>query len=82
MKTFKPPFRISGTNHVVDANGVVLEPTEAKNIINLNDRLIAALRWYVENDDTNETEDNKFWLDGRNEAKRVLDDAKDIYQIK
>lgn len=30
------------------------------------------LSWYVANDDTNETEDNKSWLEGKRKAMKVL----------
>jgi hypothetical protein len=34
--------------------------------------LLEALRWYVENDDTNEHADNEFWLKGRDNARAAL----------
>ena len=36
------------------------------------DELRECLRWYVENDDTNQSEDNKSWLDGKRRAMIVL----------
>ena len=40
-----------------------------------NKRLAEALRWYVENDDTNEgQEGNEYWLAGRDRAIAVLRD--------
>jgi hypothetical protein len=38
--------------------------------------LLAALEWYVENDDTNDTEDNRPWLDGRDRACAAIAKAK------
>jgi methionyl-tRNA synthetase len=38
-----------------------------------NAELRKSLRWYVENDDTNQSEYNKSWLDGKRRAMVVLD---------
>lgn len=38
----------------------------------LNEHLIAALKWYVEEDDTNLTESNAYWLRGKQRALRAL----------
>lgn len=37
-----------------------------------NTELRDCLRWYVENDDTNNTEYNKSWLDGKRRAMVAL----------
>lgn len=35
-------------------------------------QLVAALEWYVEEDDTNLTESNTYWLRGKQRALRAL----------
>lgn len=35
-------------------------------------KLEAALEWYAQNDDTNETEGNAYWLEGRELAREAL----------
>jgi len=37
-----------------------------------NKKLRECLRWYVDNDDTNQSEDNKHWFDGKRRAMVVL----------
>ena len=34
--------------------------------------LAKCLQWYVDNDDTNDTEDNKPWLEGKQAAVEAL----------
>lgn len=38
----------------------------------MNEHLIAALAWYVEEDDTNLTESNAYWLRGKQRALHAL----------
>lgn len=40
--------------------------------LNAHDDLVAALKWYVENDDTHEQDGNEFWLAGKQRAKAAL----------
>lgn len=45
---------------------------EVERLRNERDELRACLLWYVENDDTNETEHNEPWLKGKRRAMRAL----------
>ncbi len=40
--------------------------------INTHDALVAALQWYVVNDDVSDSEGNEYWLDGMRKARDVL----------
>jgi hypothetical protein len=42
----------------------------------LQEELVAALSWYVENDDTNESPDNQSWLEGKARAQAAIAKAK------
>jgi hypothetical protein len=40
--------------------------------------LLKCLRWYVENDETNEADpENEYWIDGKNRAKQALEGLPD-----
>jgi ribosomal 30S subunit maturation factor RimM len=41
----------------------------------LIEELLDCLLWYVENDDTNDTEHNEFYIAGMNRAKAVITKA-------
>jgi hypothetical protein len=43
----------------------------------LQEELVAALSWYVENDDTNESPDNQSWLEGKARAQAAIAKAKE-----
>ncbi len=58
-----------------DSNVVILSKDYYDSLCDLaeeNRKLIKCLRWYVENDDTNQNEYNKLWLDGKRMAMIVL----------
>ena len=46
--------------------------SEVERLRNERDELRACLLWYVENDDTNDTEHNAPWLKGKRRAMRAL----------
>jgi hypothetical protein len=58
-----------------DSNVVILSKDYYDSLCDLaeeNRKLINCLRWYVDNDDTNENAYNKNWLDGKRRAMLVL----------
>ena len=61
-----------GKRNGIDPWAVMIRAQEAEARA---ERLAEALRWYVENDDTNDgQEGNEFWLAGRDRARALLHD--------
>ena len=40
------------------------------------EKMIKALEWFIENDETNDIETNVFWIHGLESARRVVAEAK------
>lgn len=52
--------------HIESLEGLLVEATRER------DNLREALRWYVANDDTNDTEYNRGWMEGKRRAMKLL----------